>query len=44
MIFFFNALVDESPELLCDVFSHECQRDNIEGKWQRNVDVGQKVF
>ena len=36
--------MDESPELLCDVFCHEHQRDNIEGKRQGDVDVGESVL
>ena len=38
---FFKTLADESPKLLHNVFSHECQRDDIEGKQQR--DVGKTV-
>ena len=30
---FFKALADEGPKLLCPVFCHECQRDDIEGEW-----------
>ena len=36
--------MDESPELLCDVLSHECQRDDIEGEQQGDVDIRKVVF
>ena len=36
--------MDKVPELLCNIFCHDCQGDNIEGEWQRDLDVWEMVF